>query len=154
MSGGSYEYLFLIGTDEIGRHIDQVERMADRLGGLGYAQDAARETESVMLLLRQFEVRMSVRLERLSSLWRAVELWDSGDSGEDDVKRALLEFRCDLRMRYDRAATEVARAEGSGYGRGTALYRVYRMGEEREISGPIPETDAIAMLEEAAGGPV
>ena len=44
MSGGSYDYLFAAGgAGLVGRDHD-LERMADRLAGLGYAEAAARES--------------------------------------------------------------------------------------------------------------
>lgn len=145
MSGGSYDYLFLKEPGEISRHEDTVQRMAERLSGLGYAQDAARETESVLLLARQFEARMRARLERLSEVWRAVEWWDSGDSGEDYLEQALLQYRSDLRLVTDMGATAEALAN---------RYRLYRVGQDAPLTGPISYDEAIAMLEEAAGGPV
>lgn len=95
MSGGSYDYLFMKDPDELlhSHHQENIESMAARLAGLGYAQDAALETENVLLILRQFEVRMRARLDRLSGVWKAVEWWDSCDSGEDSVKEALARYR-------------------------------------------------------------
>ncbi len=57
------------------------------------AQDAARETEELLVMLRQWEVRATVRLERLREVWKAVEWWRSCDYGEDQVKQALEEWR-------------------------------------------------------------
>ncbi len=96
MSGGSYDYLCLQGADELvgsSHHQANIDAMAARLSGLGYAQDAARETEELLLILRQVETRLDVRIGRLNGIWRAVEWWDSGDSGEDGVKEALKQYR-------------------------------------------------------------
>jgi hypothetical protein len=97
MSGGSYDYLYIKDIDELlhSHHQENIEGMAARLAGLGYAQDAAEETESVLLILRQFQVRMQARLNRLSGVWKAVEWWDSCDWNEDSVKEALAEYRKD-----------------------------------------------------------
>jgi hypothetical protein len=98
MSGGSYDYLYTVTRDDLG-DIDSrrgtLREMADRLAGLGYAQDAAAETEELLLLLRQWEVRARVRIERLAEVWHAVEWWDSSDSGEDGVRQALAAYRGD-----------------------------------------------------------
>ncbi len=96
MSGGSYDYLCHKGVDElIGSSHDQanLEAMAMRLVGLGYAEDAARETEELLLILRQATVRLQTRLDRLSGIWKAIEWWDSCDSGEDEVHVALQKYR-------------------------------------------------------------
>jgi hypothetical protein len=94
MSGGSYEYLFAKDIDDL-LHNPELRNMADRLAGLGYARDAAAETEELILLLRQFQVRVEVRVKRLADVWKAVEWWDSRDSGEDAVKEALKKYRGD-----------------------------------------------------------
>ncbi|GAA1888313.1 hypothetical protein GCM10009837_07700 [Streptomyces durmitorensis] len=96
MSGGSYNYLFAAADleDLVSRRWD-LEEMASRLAGLGYAQDAARETEELLVLYRQWETRASVRLARLSDVWKAVEWWDSNDSSESRVHEALAKYRGD-----------------------------------------------------------
>lgn len=95
MSGGSYDYLCHKESGELFEYSNEanLERMAQRLAGLGYAEDAARETEELLLLVRQSRMRLQVRMERLAGLWRAVEWWDSCDSGEDGVKHALDNYR-------------------------------------------------------------
>lgn len=96
MSGGSYNYLCHVqDLEDLRSHRYDLEEMASRLAGLGYAQDAARETEELLLLLRQWEVRAAARLERLTEVWKAVEWWDSCDSGEDEVRAALAKYRDD-----------------------------------------------------------
>ncbi|WP_345150812.1 hypothetical protein, partial [Nonomuraea rubra] len=65
-------------------------RMSARLAGLGWAEDAARETEELLVMLRQWQIRSEVRIARLRSVWKAVEWWDSCDWGEDQV-RAIVE---------------------------------------------------------------
>ncbi|MFJ2110634.1 hypothetical protein ACIOEX_01675 [Streptomyces sp. NPDC087850] len=67
--------------------------MADRLAELGYAQDAAAETEELLVMLQQWEIRAQVRAKRLAGVWKAVEWWDSCDSGENGVREALAAYR-------------------------------------------------------------
>ena len=93
MSGGSYEYLCHKSADELLNQQDQLEHMAARLAGLGYAKDAAMETEELICIIRQSLVRIETRAARLSGIWKAVEWWDSCDWGEGRVKEALQKYR-------------------------------------------------------------
>jgi hypothetical protein len=92
MSGGSYNYLC---HKKFTGHsaLDDLESMADRLAGLSYADDAARETAELLMIIKQFETRAEVIADRLRDIWMAVEWWDSCDSGEDSVKKALDDYR-------------------------------------------------------------
>lgn len=94
MSGGSFNYLCRAWDlpDIVGKQGD-LEEMSQALAALGYAQDAARETEELLAMLRQWEVRATVRLERLREVWKAVEWWQSCDYSEDQVREALAEYR-------------------------------------------------------------
>lgn len=96
MSGGSFNYLGAICYDDLAEllgHEGDLREMADRLAGLGYAEDAARETEELLTMLRQWKTRAEVRVRRLYEVWRAVEWWDDRRSGEDQVHAALAEYR-------------------------------------------------------------
>lgn len=96
MSGGSYNYLHAAqDLEDLHARRYELEAMTARLAGLGYAQDAARETEELLVLFRQWETRAAVRISRLEDIWHRVERWDSGDSGEDSVKAALAAYRND-----------------------------------------------------------
>lgn len=96
VSGGSYNYLGSVCYDDLAQLIsrkDDLREMADRLAGLGYAEDAARETEELLVMLRQWQIRAEVRVRRLAEVWHAVEWWDSGDSSEERVQKALAAYR-------------------------------------------------------------
>ncbi|MGW5173124.1 hypothetical protein ACWERY_02000 [Streptomyces sp. NPDC004082] len=96
MSGGSYNYLYTaMDLEDLLTRRHSLEEMASRLAGLGYAEDAAKETEELRVLLNQWTIRAEVRLRRLADLWHAVEWWDSHDSGEDGVHEALAKYRGD-----------------------------------------------------------
>ncbi|MFE9777712.1 hypothetical protein ACFYPA_06095 [Streptomyces sp. NPDC005775] len=96
MSGGSYNYLYTAqDLEDLQARRHDLEEMAQRLAGLGYAQDAARETEELLLLFRQWETRAAVRTRRLSDVWQAVEWWDSNDSSESSIHEALAKYRGD-----------------------------------------------------------
>jgi len=83
MSGGSYDYLYFHAA-ELGGHRGQLEAMAERLEGLPYAAEAAAATRRILVALGD---------EPLASVWRAVEWWDSGDYGEDQVRAAVYNYR-------------------------------------------------------------
>ena len=93
MSGGSYEYICFAEPDGLLEKKAEIQEMADRLAGLGYAQDAAKETMILLLTVRQFENRIKAMQERLSGVWKAVEWWDSCDTSEDGVLKALEIYR-------------------------------------------------------------
>ena len=92
MSGGSYNYLCYKDSYEIHNYRQELNEMRDRLTELGYL-DAAKETESVTLMLDAFEVRLQARIDRLKDVWKAVEWCDSGDSGKDSVKIEVEKYR-------------------------------------------------------------
>lgn len=96
MSGGSYNYLHsVLDLEDIQAHQHDLQDMADRLAGLGYAQDAARETEELLLLFRQWQTRAAVRITRLRAIWHAVERRDSNDTDEAAIGKALAAYRAD-----------------------------------------------------------
>ena len=93
MSGGSYNYLCHVSADELMVKQNDIQDMADRLAGLGYADDAAKETQFLLLAVRQYENRITASIDRLNKVWKAVEWWDSSDGSEDGVKTALEDYR-------------------------------------------------------------
>lgn len=93
MSGGSFNYLCYTDIETIVEKLEELESMADALAKLGYANDAAKETTELLLYLRARNVHIETHLNRLSEVWHAVEWWRSCDSGESDVKKALVKYR-------------------------------------------------------------
>lgn len=94
MSGGSYEYLcHTWDLDDLLAKRGELERMSARLSGLGWAEDAARETEELLVMLRQWQIRAETRITRLRDVWKAIEWWDSCDWSEDQVREALAAYR-------------------------------------------------------------
>ncbi len=85
MSGGSYDYLCW-NTDDLCRRRGMVGAMAKRLEELGY-RDAARATRDVLYLLDGAE-RAG---QALADVWHAVEWLDSGDYGEESMRKAITE---------------------------------------------------------------
>tara|TARA_R110000772_G_scaffold173645_1_gene285585 strand:- start:753 stop:1037 length:285 start_codon:yes stop_codon:yes gene_type:complete len=92
MSGGSYNYLCYKESYDIHERKEELNKMRDRLIELGFT-DAAGETESVLLMLQSFEVRLQTRIDRLKDVWKSVEWMDSGDSGIDRLKDSIKEYR-------------------------------------------------------------
>lgn len=95
MSGGSYDYLYSCTDDlaELIGHRQQLREMSERLSGLPYARDAAIETERILAMIERAVIQVEVRCSGLTRVWKAVEWWDSCDGNEDDVKKALDEYR-------------------------------------------------------------
>ena len=93
MSGGSYNYLCGKDADMIlaGGSDDDLQRMADRLAELTH-HDAARETLEVLLEARVARNRLNTRIYRLSRIWKAVEWFDSCDSGPEGITEAVAEY--------------------------------------------------------------
>jgi hypothetical protein len=86
VSGGSYDYLCWH-AGELSSRRGTVKAMAERLEKSGY-REAARATRDVLCLLGGAE-RAARALE---DVWHAVEWADSGDSGEDAVRKAVETF--------------------------------------------------------------
>ncbi|PRX91969.1 hypothetical protein [Allonocardiopsis opalescens] len=96
MSGGSHNYLcWTSDLEELTQKQTALREMADDLAALGYADDAARETEELLVMLRQWQNRAEVRIRRLSEVWRALEWWHSDDINEDAFREALTKYRGD-----------------------------------------------------------
>lgn len=95
MSGGSFNYLGRCydSDDLIREHRSDLQEMAEFLGSLGYAEDAARESEELLCILNAALIRIDVRIKRLQPIWRAAEWWQSLDTSEDDLKKALAKYR-------------------------------------------------------------
>lgn len=95
MSGGSFNYLFVKAAWELGEGsaMEDLERMADELAKLGYAADAAAETQTIILDYRAFVNRTQTAVDRLKDTWHSMEWWHSNDGGEDDVKKSLAKYR-------------------------------------------------------------
>jgi hypothetical protein len=93
MSGGSFNYLYAADLEDFINREGDLERMRDELIALGNAEDAVRETDEIILMLRQFRVLIETRANRMSPIWKAMEWWRSGDSGEEAVTIAIEKYR-------------------------------------------------------------
>jgi hypothetical protein len=94
VSGGSYNYLcHVVEAEELFAKASQLQDMAERLAGLGWAEDAAKDAYDLLAILQTQRVRIEAAIDRLRVVFSAVEWWDSNDSGEDAVRKALAEYR-------------------------------------------------------------
>lgn len=96
MSGGSYDYLYSKDVSDLVNSRSTLDDMASRLQGLGYANDAAKETLSILHSIEHFQTRMENRLSRLSGVWKAVEWWDSCDTGSEYLDDELKKYRAEI----------------------------------------------------------
>jgi hypothetical protein len=92
MSGGSYNYICYADIEGLLQNEDQIESMAEQLSLLGH-REAAKETLEIFNDLVESRNRIEAKKERLESVWRAVEWWASGDSGQEGVNKALAQYR-------------------------------------------------------------
>lgn len=103
MSGGSYHYLYCYvdeGALELLKRQDDVQAMYERLCQLEYAHSAAKETKSLLADLEQLkqtianlEAKIETKSKNLANVWIKVEMWDSRDESEEEVKKAIAEFQ-------------------------------------------------------------
>jgi hypothetical protein len=94
VSGGSYNYLCYREDleDLIGNKYD-IESMRVTLSDLGYADEAAKETQELLDLMAQWDAKAQEISESLKEVWKAIEWWHSCDYSEEDVKKALAKYR-------------------------------------------------------------
>lgn len=99
MSGGSFHYLYQADPAVmLESRREDLANMVSALTELG-AQDAARETETILLILTHFETRMEARIARLAPVWKAVEWYRSADSSIEAVTKALAKYREEVEPR-------------------------------------------------------
>ncbi len=98
MSGGSFNYLCWKDAAEImEKALPDLEEMGKTLAELGWAEDAATETEDLLRIMRSFLIRADVRVRALARLWKSVEWMVSCDSGLDHIREELAAYRGDLK---------------------------------------------------------
>lgn len=103
MSGGSYNYLYLKGSEDLldGQGYEELNEMAETLLDMGYEEEA-KETFSI-----QFEVKktrqkgiakkasqiLEARVKKIQGVWKAVEWYQSNDSGIGYVQKEIEKYR-------------------------------------------------------------
>lgn len=92
MSGGSFDYLFIVESEALPGRLDDLKEMASALT-LGGAHDAAEETEKLVRMIEHFQRQAAVRLRALSDIWKAMEWLRSGDTSSEQFQKALAKYR-------------------------------------------------------------
>ena len=94
MSGGSWSYLYSKEIDDLMQYdnIELLEDMADYLNSTGY-EDVAKDTRRLVEYIISAKIRIETLHEMLSPVFKAVEWYESGDSGKDSVDKAIEEYR-------------------------------------------------------------
>jgi len=93
MSGGSFDYLYCKEAGDLLQDEGTLKEMADELARLGYAADAALETQALLLEIRAARNRIASSIDRLSPVWRGLEWWKSCDTDEGGFEKALSTYR-------------------------------------------------------------
>lgn len=94
MSGGSFNYLcYSSDLEELLRKKDDLESMFKVMAELGYAEDAAFETKTLLDSLTEWENRTKETIGKLKEVWRAIEWMRSCDYTEDEVREQLALYR-------------------------------------------------------------
>lgn len=92
MSGGSYNYLCYESFPEIMERTEDMETIAYRLIKLG-AKDIAEDIRDLINYCKDAKQTIMDACERLHEVFRAVEWFDSGDIGEDDMQKEIKRYR-------------------------------------------------------------
>lgn len=97
MSGGAFNWLYTRDAGQLVENPGYVQTVADVLKATGYADDAAEDTQKILNsieeLRRIIETTLTDDVQKMTLVWRALEMWFSCDSTEDDFKKALETYR-------------------------------------------------------------
>lgn len=92
MSGGSLNYLCFKEPEELFHCIEEMEKAEQVLLQRG-AQDIARDVRRLIEYVKSAENRISVLSEQLNGIFHAVEWYQSGDYGEDTLRKRIEQYR-------------------------------------------------------------
>jgi hypothetical protein len=74
-------------------HLGHIESYVEALRDVGDAEDAASETEELLMILRHTFARVKTRHNRLKEVWDAARRWSDGDSLEEYFRKSLAKYR-------------------------------------------------------------
>lgn len=94
MSGGGYNYLCYKEAEEfLNRcNIDSLEEMSTQLLNLGY-EDVSRDFQRLIEYCKTAYNRIDVLKDQLQDVMHAVEWYESGDYGLDNLKKSIEKYR-------------------------------------------------------------
>lgn len=94
VSGGSWDYLYSKDVEQLMQYsnIEMLEDMADYLNQNGY-EDVAKDTRRLVEYIKSAKIRIETLHEMLSPVFKAVEWYESGDSGKDNIVKAIEKYR-------------------------------------------------------------
>lgn len=93
MSGGSFDYAYLVGDlSEMTDRLYAWESLRDTFEQEGF-DDVAAEIDGMIQHVKLTERRVMARLARVKDLAHAMEWWKSGDSGRERLEKAVAEWR-------------------------------------------------------------
>lgn len=92
MSGGRLNYLYCKEPDELYNHLCDLEQAEEYLLCEGYV-DVAKDVRRLIEYVITSRNRIEVLQENLKDVFKSIEWCQSGDSGEDRVKRAIEAYR-------------------------------------------------------------
>lgn len=95
MSGGSYNYLYMAEAYNLlqEQNKDTLEEMIARIKELDPHSDAAKDAEKILFAINVYENVVASLMERLSPVFKAVEWYDSHDSGIESVYEAFKNYK-------------------------------------------------------------
>jgi hypothetical protein len=96
VSGGSFNYLFIKDADEVFANPTELRRMVQELTVFPEAADVAADAANALAVVDYQTARLQTHLDRLKDVFHAIEWWQSGDWSEDDVRKAIAEYRCEV----------------------------------------------------------
>jgi hypothetical protein len=91
MSGGSFNYLYLMEVDQVIEKDHWIKSMAERLDELGEGRAAAL-TYALVNQIEFFKRQVTQDIDRLREAWHATEWLTSGDIGGDTYDKRMNEW--------------------------------------------------------------
>lgn len=92
MSGGSFNYLYAVDTEDLFGRLDDLDRMADAIGAYPDGEHASAATRSLAADLRATLARIDAAAADLERVWHAVEWHHSCDYSAEQVDAALVTY--------------------------------------------------------------
>lgn len=91
MSGGSFNYLCYVQdlSDLMDHRYGNLKDMQASLAKLEESKKEAEDTQEIIDLIEEFDLKMQEKVESLRGVWKATEWWFSGDSGKEEFLAAI-----------------------------------------------------------------